>query len=133
MDNRSDVRELLSSRRARITAEQAVLPAHGSRRVAGLRREEVAVLAGVSVEYNTRVERGNLAGVSDSVLDAVARALRFDETERTHLCDLARAVNSGSSARACVRSTVSEVRPSVRRIVATSDRTVGQVDELRIS
>jgi transcriptional regulator with XRE-family HTH domain len=118
MDNRSEVREFLSSRRAKITPEQAGLPAFGSRRVAGLRRGEVAALAGVSVEYYTRLERGNLAGVSDSVLDALARALQLDENERTHLYDLARAANSSPAARARRRPTASEVRPSVQRIIA---------------
>jgi transcriptional regulator with XRE-family HTH domain len=86
VDNRSDVREFLSSRRARITPEEAGLPAFGgNRRVPGLRREEVALLAGVSVDYYTRLERGNLSGVSESVLDALARALQLDEAEREHL------------------------------------------------
>jgi aryl-alcohol dehydrogenase-like predicted oxidoreductase len=86
VDNRSDVREFLSSRRARITPEEAGLPAFGgNRRVPGLRREEVALLAGVSGDYYTRLERGNLSGVSESVLDALARALQLDEAEREHL------------------------------------------------
>ncbi|MFI7063153.1 helix-turn-helix transcriptional regulator [Kribbella sp. NPDC050124] len=92
MDNRAEVREFLSSRRARLTPEQAGLPAYGgNRRVKGLRREEVAMLAGVSIDYYVRMERGNLAGASDSVLDGVARALQLDEAEREHLFDLARA------------------------------------------
>ncbi|WP_233263192.1 helix-turn-helix domain-containing protein, partial [Cognatiluteimonas profundi] len=71
--NSDDVREFLTSRRARITPEQAGLPAYGgNRRVSGLRREEVAMLAGVSVDYYTRLERGNLSGASDSVLEALA-------------------------------------------------------------
>jgi transcriptional regulator with XRE-family HTH domain len=92
VDNRSEIRDFLASRRARITPEQAGLPAYGvNRRVAGLRREEVAMLAGVSVDYYTRLERGNLSGASDSVLDALAEALQLDDAERTHLFDLARA------------------------------------------
>lgn len=80
VDNKSDVREFLASRRAKITPQQVGLPIHDSRRrVPGLRREEVAVLAGVSIDYYTRLERGNLTGVSDSVLEAVARALLFSE------------------------------------------------------
>ena len=76
VDNRDDVRELLATRRARLTPQDVGLPTHGAnRRVPGLRREEVAVLAGVSIDYYTRLERGNLSGVSDSVLEAVARAL----------------------------------------------------------
>jgi hypothetical protein len=92
VDNRSEIRDFLASRRARITPEQAGLPAYGvNRRVAGLRREEVAMLAGVSVDYYTRLERGNLSGASDSVLDALVEALQLDDAERTHLFDLARA------------------------------------------
>jgi transcription regulator MmyB-like protein len=92
MNNREHVREFLASRRARITPEQAGLPAYGGkRRVAGLRREEVALLASVSFDYYVRMERGNLAGASDAVLDGVARALQLDDAEREHLFDLARA------------------------------------------
>ena len=92
MDNGNEVRDFLVSRRARITPAQAGVVNDGSlRRVPGLRRREVAVLAGVSIEYYTRLERGNLSGVSDSVLEAVGRALHLDEAERAHLFDLARA------------------------------------------
>lgn len=95
MDPRNDIREFLVSRRARITPEQAGLPAYGSnRRVKGLRREEVALLAGISAEYYVRLERGNLRGVSEDVLDGIARALQLDEAERMHLRDLARAANA---------------------------------------
>jgi transcriptional regulator with XRE-family HTH domain len=92
MDNRAQVREFLISRRERISPAQAGLPAYGGghRRVKGLRREEVALLAGVSIDYYVRMERGNLAGASDSVLDGVASALQLDEAERAHLFDLAR-------------------------------------------
>ncbi|WP_153411283.1 helix-turn-helix transcriptional regulator [Nocardia macrotermitis] len=90
--HRVQVREFLTSRRARITPEQAGLPAYGgNRRVAGLRREEVALLAGMSIDYYVRMERGNLAGASDAVLDNLARALQLDDAERAHLFDLARA------------------------------------------
>lgn len=100
MDNRTEVRDFLISRRARITPEQAGLPLYGTnRRVAGLRREEVALLAGVSTDYYTKLERGNLTGVSESVLEAMAGALQLDEAERTHLFDLARAAHTGASAR----------------------------------
>jgi len=119
MDNRSDVREFLTSRRARITPAQAGLPGYGERRVPGLRRTEVAMLAGVSVEYYTRLERGNLSGVSESVLDALARALQLDEAERAHLHDLARAASPGParpSRRGGVAGT-SKVRPSIHRIL----------------
>ena len=93
MDNRSEVREFLMSRRAKLTPEQAGLPAGPNRRVAGLRRTEVAVLAGVSVEYYAKLERGSIAGASSSVLDAISSALQLDETERAHLFDLARAAD----------------------------------------
>lgn len=93
MDNRAQVREFLISRRERITPAQAGLPVYGggNRRVKGLRREEVALLAGVSIDYYVRMERGNLAGASDAVLDGIASALQLDEAERAHLYDLARA------------------------------------------
>ncbi|MEQ6898336.1 helix-turn-helix transcriptional regulator [Microbacterium sp. KR10-403] len=96
MDNRSEVREFLMSRRARLTPEQAGITVAGNRRVAGLRRSEVAMLADVSIEYYTKIERGNVAGVSDSVLDAVARALQLDDAEREHLFDLARVAHGGA-------------------------------------
>ncbi len=92
--NREEVRDFLTTRRARVTPDQVEMAAGGNRRVPGLRRSEVALLAGVSVEYYTRMERGNLAGVSESVLDAVARALQLDEAERDHLFDLARAAST---------------------------------------
>lgn len=97
MDNRKEVREFLVSRRARITPEQAGLPAGANRRVPGLRRSEVAALADVSIEYYSKLERGALAGVSAGVLDAVARALRLDDAERAHLFDLARAADGTSA------------------------------------
>jgi transcriptional regulator with XRE-family HTH domain len=95
MDIRQEISAFLSSRRAKITPEQAGLPAYGSdaRRVPGLRREEVASLAGVSVDYYTRLERGNALGVSDGVLDNLARALQLNEAERTHLFDLVRSAD----------------------------------------
>ncbi len=93
VDNRQEVREFLTTRRARITPDQVGLPTTGSRRVPGLRRSEVAALAGLSVEYYARLERGQIAGASAGVLDALARALQLDETERAHLLDLARAAD----------------------------------------
>ncbi|TCO15660.1 helix-turn-helix protein [Kribbella steppae] len=98
MDNRAEVREFLISRRAKITPQQAGLPDVGPRRVPGLRRGEVAALAGVSVEYYSKLERGALGGVSASVLDAIARALQLDDAERGHLFHLAHAAD-GTSAR----------------------------------
>ncbi|MCX4835442.1 helix-turn-helix transcriptional regulator [Streptomyces sp. NBC_01016] len=92
MSTESDIREFLASRRAKITPQQAGLPAYGgNRRVPGLRREEVALLAGVSIDYYVRLERGHLAGASEEVLDSVASALQLDDAERAHLYDLARA------------------------------------------
>jgi transcriptional regulator with XRE-family HTH domain len=93
MDNRAEVREFLMSRRAKVTPQAAGLPAGTSRRVAGLRRTEVAMLADVSVEYYAKLERGHIAGASSSVLEAVSRALQLDDTERAHLFDLARAAD----------------------------------------
>jgi transcriptional regulator with XRE-family HTH domain len=90
-DSRADIRDFLASRRAKLTPEQVDLPAGSRRRVPGLRREEVAVLAGVSTEWYTRLEKGNISGVSEDVLAAVARALHLDDDERTYLFDLARA------------------------------------------
>lgn len=89
MDNRAEVREFLVTRRAKLSAADVGLPDVGTRRVPGLRRGEVAALAGVSIEYYSRLERGALAGVSASVLDAIARALRLDDAERAHLLHLA--------------------------------------------
>jgi transcriptional regulator with XRE-family HTH domain len=112
--NRTEVRDFLMSRRARITPEQAGLPTFGGRRrVPGLRREELALLAGVSVDYLTRLERGNLRGVSDSVLEAIARALQLDEAERLHLFDLARAAGPAPT-RARRRPSSPKVRASVQ-------------------
>jgi transcriptional regulator with XRE-family HTH domain len=93
MDNRADVREFLTSRRAKISPQELGLPAGANRRVAGLRRSEVATLAGVSVEYYIRLERGAISGASPEILDAIARALRLDDAERAHLFDLAHAAS----------------------------------------
>ncbi len=97
MDNRDEVREFLTSRRARLSPREVGLPSAGRRRVPGLRRSEVASLAGVSVEYYARIERSGLAGVSPSVLHALARALRLDEAERAHLLHLAEAAEGTST------------------------------------
>ncbi len=115
-DQRRDVRDFLTSRRARVRPEQSGLPSFGStRRVPGLRREEVALLVGVSVEYYARMERGNLSNVSDSVLEAVSRALQLDEAEHAHLFDLAREAPERAPRRR--RSAPQQVRPVVRRIL----------------
>ena len=97
MDNRAEVREFLTSRRAKVSPEQAGVPTVGTRRVAGLRRGEVAGLAGVSVEYYAKLERGSIGGVSASVLDALARALQLDDAERSHLFHLAHAADGTSA------------------------------------
>jgi transcriptional regulator with XRE-family HTH domain len=118
VENRPEVRDFLKSRRDKVTPEQAGLPVYGTRRVTGLRRNEAATLAGVSVEYYTRLERGNLQGVSDSVLESVARALQLDDLERGHLFDLARAANASPARLARgARSARPVVRPSVARII----------------
>lgn len=116
MSRKDDVREFLISRRAHVTPEQAGIEVGGEdRRVPGLRREEVAMLAGVSPDYYTRLERGNLRGASDSVLEAVARALRLDDVEREHLFDLARpAPARRKTARPAAPTSV---RPSVQRVL----------------
>ena len=116
MDSRIEIREFLATRRARITPQQAGLSTYGRRRVPGLRREEVAMLAGVSTDYYARLERGNLTGVSDSVLEALSRALRLDEAERAHLRDLARAANTTSRARRRL-APKQQIRPVVQRIL----------------
>jgi len=114
-DIRSDIREFLSSRRARITPEQAGLPAYGgNRRVPGLRREEVAMLAGVSVDYYVRLERGDLAGASESVLDSLASTLQLDDAERQYLFDLAR---EAGPARRRVTKPKASVRPAVQQVL----------------
>ena len=113
----NEIREFLTSRRARITPEQAGLSAYGRRRrVTGLRREEVAMLAGISVEYYTQLERGNVRGVSEDVLEAVIRALQLDDIERTHLFDLTRAAKQLPTPRP---DRPLQVRPAVQRVLDT--------------
>jgi transcriptional regulator with XRE-family HTH domain len=117
MDHRSEIREFLTSRRAKITPQQAGLPAWGgTRRVPGLRREEVALLAGVSIDYYTRLERGGLDGASDSVLDAIANALQLDEAERAHLDNLARAAHTSPRRRRRPTRPVG-IRPELQRVL----------------
>jgi transcriptional regulator with XRE-family HTH domain len=117
VDTRSEIREFLTSRRARITPEQAGLRTygHGPRRVPGLRREEVALLAGVSIAYYTKLERGDTSGVSETVLESLARALQLHEAERTHLFDLARAQSTTPPPRR--RRAPQRVRPGVQRLL----------------
>lgn len=116
---KDDIREFLTTRRAKITPEQAGLPVYGAnRRVTGLRREEVALLAGISVEYYTRLERGTVGSVSDSVLDGLVHALQLDEAERDHLYRLVRTAMSTTARRAPTRTpSKRRVRPSVQRIL----------------
>src|SRR5436305_11981164 len=117
MDARTEIREFLTSRQAKITPEQAGLPTYGARRVPGLRREEVAVLAGVSVPYYTRLERGDLSGVSEGVLEALAGALKLDDAERVHLFDLARAAHPTGAPRRR-RSPKPRIRPETQSTLA---------------
>jgi transcriptional regulator with XRE-family HTH domain len=117
VDRKEEIRDFLVSRRAKIGPEQAGIPSYGElRRVPGLRREEVAQLAGVSTDYYTRLERGGIRGVSDSVLEAVAAALQLDEAERAHLLDLARTANAPSP-RVARRPPQQRVRPGVLRLL----------------
>ncbi|OUM44272.1 helix-turn-helix domain-containing protein [Arthrobacter sedimenti] len=119
MDNANDIREFLTTRRARITPDQAGLPVfgHRQRRVPGLRREEVALLAGMSTEYYVRLERGNAKGVSEAVLEGISQALRLDDAERTHLYDLVRTANQGAPQRRRGPARPQQVRPGVQRMI----------------
>ena len=132
MDARSEIRDFLTTRRARITPEQAGLPAYGgNRRVAGLRREEVALLAGMSVDYYTRLERGNARGASDAVLDALARALQLDEAERAYLFDLVH-VSNAATAGTVRRPPRPQVRSAVQRILDSMTTTPAYVRNHRL-
>lgn len=116
MDTRTEVRDFLRTRRERLTPQQVGLPDFGGvRRVKGLRREELALVAGMSVDYYVRLERGNLSGVSESVLESLARALRLDDVEHAHLFDLARTQNASATARR--RQPTNRVRPNVQRML----------------
>ena len=115
MDNRAEVRDFLTTRRAKISPERAGIPAAGQRRVPGLRRSEVAALAGMSVEYYAKLERGQLGGVSAGVLDAIARALQLDDAERAHLLRLAHEADGTSALlRPARRPRPWTVRPSLQ-------------------
>lgn len=114
VDNRTEVREFLTTRRAKLTPDKAGVPLYGQRRrVPGLRREEVAQLAGLSADYYTRLEKGNLRGASDSVLEAIAAALQLDDAERAHLFDLSRAARAGVR-EPRRRARPQQVRPSIQ-------------------
>ncbi len=117
MTAKDDVREFLITRRAQVTPDQVGLPQIGSdRRVPGLRREEVAALADVSLDYYTKLERGNIRGASESVLSAIADALRLDDVEREHLFDLARRAGAPRGAGVKPQRSAS-VRSSVQRVL----------------
>ena len=121
-DVRGEVREFLITRRAKVTPERVGLPRYGGRRrVTGLRRDEIAQLAGISIEYYTRLERGNIRGISDEVLDGIARALHLDDVERAHLLDLVRIANASAAIHR--RPARQQVRPSVRRLLDSMSET----------
>ena len=131
MDTAQDIREFLTSRRAKISPADAGLPVYGSnRRVKGLRREEVAMLAGISVEYYTRLERGNANGVSEDVLGGVVRALQLDEAERAHLFDLVRAASTSRPPRR--RPSQERVRATVQQILDSMSGTAAYVRNGRL-
>ena len=117
MDTRTEVSNFLTSRRAKITPGEVGLTTYGARQVPGLRREEVATLAGISVDYYNRMERGNLAGVSEGILEAVAGALRLDEAERAHLFDLARASSRRPTTDRRRKPAKQTVRPNIEWMI----------------
>lgn len=119
MDIRDDIREFLTTRRARLTPADVGLPDFGGRRrVPGLRREEVALVAGMSVEYYVRLERGNATGVSESVLEGIVRALQLDDAEVQHLHDLVRAANDGAApGRRRARPRTQAIRPGMQQLL----------------
>lgn len=119
MNNQTEARDFLTTRRARLTPEQVGIIGGPRRRVSGLRREEVAMLAGMSVDYYARMERGNLAGVSPEVLDALARALQLDDAETAHLRDLAAAAAPAGPARRRAPREEPRVRPTLQRFLDT--------------
>ncbi|WP_370065884.1 helix-turn-helix transcriptional regulator [Mycobacterium sp. MAA66] len=129
MDNRSEIRDFLATRRAKLTPEQVGLPTSGRRRVPGLRREEVAVLAGVSTDWYIRLEKGHISGVSDDVLDAVARALRLSDVERDHLFNLARAAKPTRTPRTRAKT---PVPASLQRVLDSMSGTAAFVRNGRL-
>lgn len=119
MTTSANIREFLITRRSRLTPAEAGLPDFGGRRrVPGLRREEVALLAGMSVEYYVRLERGNASGISDAILDGISRALKLDDAEHAHLYDLVRAANRGTrTPQRKPASRTQQIRPGTRQIL----------------
>jgi transcriptional regulator with XRE-family HTH domain len=100
MNGKVQLGEFLQTRRSQVRPEDLGLPTYGERRrVPGLRREELALLAGVSTSYDTRLEQGQSLNASPQVLDAVAVALRLDEAERLHLHNLARPARTSGRGR----------------------------------
>src|SRR3954470_562026 len=138
MDNRTEVREFLATRGAKITPDQAGVPLYGQRRrLPGLRREEVAQLAGLSTDQYPRLEKGNLRGASDSVLEAIARALQLGDAERAHLFDLARAAR-GAAGAPRRRAQPQQMRPSLQHLLDAMTTAVafvrnGRLDILAIN
>ena len=136
IDSRRAIREFLATRRAKISPERAGIPLYGGRRrVPGLRREEVAMLAGVSTDYYVRLEKGTVPGVSDEVLNAVAGALQLDEAERVHLSDLVRAGRSSRADRpggTALRRRGGQVRPSVQWMLDAMQGAVAFVGNRRM-
>ena len=126
---RAEIREFLSSRRAKITPEQAGLPTYGHerRRVTGLRREEVALLAGVSPQYYVRLERGDATGISESIIDGVAHALQLDDAERAHLVHLLHTAGTPRRARRRTARAPDRVRPTVQRLMDSMHGTPAMV------
>jgi MmyB-like transcription regulator ligand binding domain/Helix-turn-helix domain len=129
VENRAEIREFLVTRRAKVTPEQVGLATGGRRRVPGLRREEVAVLAGVSTDWYVRLEKGHITGVSDEVLDAVARALQLSEVEIEHLFNLARAAKPARLPR---RRSKTQISPSLQRVLDSMTGTAAFVRNGRL-
>lgn len=116
MDSRAEISGFLTSRRARLSPEDAGVPRYGGvRRVPGLRREEVAHLAGVSADYYARLERGGIAKASQEVLDAISRALQLDDDERAHLHALVTITRRKAPRRRTAQRTT--VRPGIQRVL----------------
>lgn len=133
VSHRADFQQFLTTRRARLTPQDVGLSAAGTvRRVNGLRREEVAHLSGVSVNYYVRLERGHVSGVSDSVLHAIADALRLHDAERAHLFNLARAAAASSSSHTGSAAVAQGLRPDLRRILAAIDSLPAFVRNFRL-
>jgi transcriptional regulator with XRE-family HTH domain len=126
----NEVGEFLASRRARLSPPEAGLKLYGGRRrVSGLRREEVAMLASISVDYYTQLERGNVRGVSDDVVDGIGRALRLNDVERGHLFALVRAAKQRPLPR---RAAADRVRPAVQRVLDTMTESAAFVRNRRL-